>query len=162
MYIGLFRLSEVRRTSLRREVCEMEKMQSKMKKGVWKTIVLWLVILLLLLFFAGLLPIAPSAVLTGSMNPEIEAGDVVLIDRTVHADLSKGDIIQFRRNGHTVVHRIVEMTQTEDGRTAFITKGDANNAPDSGQVLPDQVIGRYLFRIPKLGCFSMWLSLLRT
>lgn len=118
----------------------------------------WLLAVLLLLFFAGFLPAAPSAVLTGSMEPCIEPGDLVIIDKTAHDSLAVGDVIQFKRDGVTVLHRIVGITQSEKGQTAFVTKGDANNAPDSQPVSADDVIGRYLFRIPKIGYLPIWLG----
>ena len=116
----------------------------------------WILAALLILFFAGFLPAAPSAVLTGSMEPCIESGDLVIIDKTAQDSLAVGDVIQFQRKGATVLHRIVGITQLENGQTAFVTKGDANNAPDSQPVSADEVTGRCLFRIPKIGYIPMW------
>ena len=116
----------------------------------------WLILLLLVAFAAGLLPISPSAVATGSMEPEIAPGDLAIIDKTACDRLEEGDIIQFKRDGYTVIHRIVDISQTEQGETVFTTKGDANNAPDTQAVPLEDVVGRYLFCIPKAG----WPSLL--
>lgn len=64
--------------------------------------------------------------------------------------INEGDIIQFRKERVTVMHRVVEIQETEDLRF-FITKGDANNAPDLAPVVPEQVVGKVVFKIPKLG-----------
>ena len=48
------------------------------------------------------------------------------------------------------MHRVVEVHETEES-TFFITKGDANDAPDPLPVLPEQVNGKIIFRIPKIG-----------
>lgn len=132
-------------------------MQKRMLHFVKQT-VMWFPVVIFILFFAGFLPIAPSAVVTGSMEPDIEPGDLVVIDKTACASLAVGDVIQFKRDGVAVLHRIAEITQSEDEQIVFITKGDANNAPDSQPVSTDDVIGRYLFRIPKVGYIPIWLG----
>lgn len=135
------------------------------EKVLWKKITSiikraapWIAVAVLIAFLAGLLPVAPSVILTGSMEPGIKPGDLVLIDKTARGSLREGDIIQFKRGNYTVVHRIEKITREEDNQTAYITKGDANNAPDTEAVLEDDVIGRYLFHIPKIGYVPMWLG----
>ena len=108
-------------------------------------------------FFAGFLPIAPVAVATGSMEPTIYAGDVVLICQTDSSQLEVGDIIQYRKDDYTVIHRIIECKTEENEIIGFITKGDYNNGPDSEVVLPEQVIGRVIEVIPGAGKFTLWL-----
>lgn len=115
-----------------------------------------LVLLLIVTFFAGFLPIRPVAVATGSMSPSIQVGDAVMVCRADPEDLKEGDVIQFRRDGSTVVHRIVEIKQTETGELGFITQGDSNNTPDSGLVTRDDLMGKVLFTIPKIGFLSLW------
>lgn len=135
-----------------------EKMRWKKIRSVIKKAVPWIAVAVLIAFLAGILPVAPSVILTGSMEPGIEPGDLVLIDKTACGSLREGDIIQFKRGDYAVVHRVVKITQAEDDQTAYITKGDANNAPDTEAVLADDVIGRYLFRIPKIGYIPIWLG----
>ena len=102
--------------------------------------------------FFGWLPAYPVVVATGSMEPAIGAGDVVILCRTDPAALEVGDVIQYQSDGCTVIHRIVE----KDGDT-FITQGDANNAPDLRPVQREQVLGRVTGTLPDAGWFILWL-----
>ena len=54
-----------------------------------------------------------------------------------------GDIVAYRRNGMMVLHRVTEIRG--DGR--YVTKGDANEAPDAGTVGDGDIFGKYLFSI---------------
>lgn len=53
------------------------------------------------------------------------------------------------------LHRVVDIQQTEGARL-FITKGDANTAPDSDPVFPAQIKGKLIFSIPKIGWISIY------
>jgi signal peptidase len=95
----------------------------------------------------GFLGFKPLIVLSGSMEPAILTGDLVIV-REVPADtLKEGDVIAFRRATAVITHRIMKINQN-DGNTLFYTKGDNNNADDSAPVTVDLLEGRYLFRIP--------------
>lgn len=140
----------------------MKSLKAKFGKYVHaKEIAAWslfyLTLLLILLFFVGVLPIRPVAVATGSMEPEIMTGDAVLICQTDPDTLKEGDIIQYQKNGYTVIHRIVETQENTDGEAQFITQGDANNAPDSDMVTEDMVLGKVLFTVSGGGRLSLWL-----
>lgn len=107
---------------------------------------------LIVAFFFGWLPAYPVVVATGSMEPAIGAGDVVILCRTDPTALEVGDVIQYQSDGCTVIHRIVG----KDGDT-FITQGDANNAPDLRPVERNQVLGRVTGTLPAAGWFILWL-----
>ena len=113
---------------------------------------LFVLLSLIVAFFFGWLPACPVVVATGSMEPAIGAGDVVILCRTDPAALEVGDVIQYQSDGCTVIHRIVE----KDGDT-FITQGDANNAPDLRPVEREQVLGRMTGTLPDAGWFILWL-----
>ena len=70
-------------------------------------------------------------------------------------DLAEGDVIAYAHDGKTIVHRITEVVQQPEG-TAYITQGDANNAPDADPVQPSQIEGKVVARIPALGWVSLW------
>jgi signal peptidase len=98
-------------------------------------------------------------VLSSSMNPDIRAGDVVLVTETPPDRISTGDVITFRKDrraatGGTdaeyVTHRVVEVVE-RDGRHLFRTKGDANDAPDRRLVPAEAVVGRVAFDVPLAG-----------
>ncbi len=97
-------------------------------------------------------------VLSGSMEPAMSPGDVIIIDGADASAIEQGDVITFRRGGETrpTTHRVVEVADGE-GAPAFRTQGDANENPDQQLVSPGDIegkvmsIGGYLFVIPYLG-----------
>jgi signal peptidase len=102
-------------------------------------------------FAVGLFPVQPTTVISGSMRPTLDVGDVVIIAKVSAANIKPGDIIQFREaEGVTTVHRVVDIQESE-GQKAFITQGDANSEPDAKPVIPENVVGKAIFAIPKIG-----------
>ncbi len=95
-------------------------------------------------------------VLSGSMEPELQPGDVVVVRSVSPAEVQEGDIITFRRDGgggagnDMVTHRVIEKRTTDDG-VVYRTKGDANEDPDQALVSHSQVIGEVWFHIPFVG-----------
>jgi len=95
---------------------------------------------------------------SGSMEPSIMTGDIILVRQTDPDDLEVGDVITFRmwvESGGvsmltTVTHRIQSATGEGENRT-FTTKGDANNVADAWTVTADQLVGRYVRRSVLLG-----------
>lgn len=85
-----------------------------------------------------------AVVASGSMSPALEVDDLILI----HAQDSyePGDIITYESGSSLVTHRIVETV--EEG---FVTRGDANNAPDLEPVPLDHVVGKVVWQIPGVG-----------
>ena len=94
---------------------------------------------------------ATLVIKTGSMSGTFEIGDVVII--TGKKEYKIGDIITFLPEGDTIptTHRIVRI----DGDKIY-TKGDNNNAEDSGYITQDQIYGEVKVVIPKLGLFVWW------
>lgn len=96
-------------------------------------------------------------VLTGSMLPEIKVKDVVVTKKYDPKDLEVGDVITFlssdvRLKDIVVTHRIVAKFYDETtGKYSFQTKGDANNTVDFTLAQDYNVIGKVIFKIPKLG-----------
>ena len=84
------------------------------------------------------------------MRPVFDAGDVAIVAKVPADVIRRGDIIQFRGGEITVIHRVVDIEETGDSRL-FITKGDANNTPDLTPVTAEQVVGKVVFTIRKIG-----------
>ena len=118
-------------------------------------------IILVIWFALGIFPVKPVAIATGSMEKEIYAGDVVLIQKCKSNDVNVGDIIEYKMEGYTVIHRIIEKRQ-RSGKYFYITKGDNNNAPDIKEVNEDQLIGKVIFKIKYIGYPAIWFHLLKT
>ena len=124
-----------------------------------KSDVMYLISLLVATAFAwfcvGVFPVYPSVILTGSMEPLIMPGDVVLVHKISNEDeiyeLSEGDIINFKRGNIIITHRIKEVFKDEAGNVSFETKGDNNNAVDEEKVQPNDVKGTVIKVVPKIG-----------
>jgi len=103
-------------------------------------------ILLILFVIACLLPVfVPKlmgrevfTVVSGSMEPEVPVGSLVIIKKADPLKIQAGDIIAFRKNGTVVTHRVVE-NQSEARQ--FITKGDANDMEDLEPVSYTGLVG---------------------
>ena len=98
----------------------------------------------------GLLGIQPTTVISGSMKPTMDVGDMAIVLDAPADSVQTGDIIQFWRDGEMVIHRVVEVSDEETGRL-FVTQGDANREPDAAPVYPGQVRGKVILNIPKVG-----------
>lgn len=91
--------------------------------------------------------IKPATVISDSMSPTFHAGSVVFVKKG--AAVKVGDPIAFMVGDKYVTHRVVDETDT-----AYITKGDANEANDPWEI--DKVTGidgKVIFWIPELGYF---------
>ncbi len=93
----------------------------------------------------------PLTVLSNSMYPELEAGDMIFAKELDPTEVKTGDVITFTENdGRIVTHRVVKVI-TENGENAFQTKGDNNNVVDQGFVSSNQLLGTMEFNIPNAG-----------
>lgn len=111
--------------------------------------------LVALLLVVSVLPIPGNVkvltVLSGSMQPAIKTGSVVLVK--LASDYKIGDIITFGPMSKTkppTTHRIHDIKVTA-GQPVYITKGDANNAPDTREIHKSDIIGKVLFDAPYAG-----------
>lgn len=90
-------------------------------------------------------------VLSGSMEPSIKTGSIVAVKPA--DDYKIGDVITFGEISKTqtsITHRIYEM-KVVGSEPIYITKGDANNAPDIREIAKKDILGKVLFVMPYLG-----------
>lgn len=99
----------------------------------------------------------PFIVLSGSMEPEIMTGDMVLVRNTDAGSLQKGDVIAYKSGEAVITHRIIDV-KTENGEVRYVTQGDANESPDQTTVSPSDVEGIYQNRIPGMGNAAMFMQ----
>ena len=103
----------------------------------------------------------PMIVLTDSMYPVIEAGDLIICNTAEADEIRVNDVISFydpMGSGTSVVtHRVLEIV-TEDGEISFRTKGDNNNAEDTALVPAENLIGIYQSRIAMVGHVAMFMQ----
>ena len=134
--------------------CSMHKAMSNL---------LWL-LLISLMVVATLTFLAPSmgwgvaTVLSGSMEPELQVGSIV-ISRPVEANaIRQGDIISFYSpdDQQMTTHRVLAIGHSSD--FYFQAGGDANEDPD-GLVVPyGNVIGKVVYHIPYLGYAAQFIK----
>jgi signal peptidase len=118
-----------------------------------------------LIVFAGLVVIIlgawalgfrPVVVSSGSMEPAVRTGDVV-ITRHIGMDDKVGTqtVINFEdpvtRTEH--IHRVIEVTDA-----GYRTKGDANQTPDAALVPQDHVDGAGVVLAPYVGYLPLWVQ----
>lgn len=104
-------------------------------------------------FSAGVFSIYPSVIATGSMEPMIYPGDVILVKKINNDNiktLTRGDVIQFRREDILISHRIIEVIR-ENEEIIYRTKGDNNSCADGQLVKMEDVKGIIKQVIPKIG-----------
>lgn len=103
----------------------------------------------------GIFGFKPYIVLSDSMSEVFQVGDMAISRQTDPATLQEGDIITFRSidpagYGQTVTHKIRQVTEYE-GQRAFITYGTTTGADDLYPVPEANVLGKYVFHLPKMG-----------
>lgn len=93
---------------------------------------------------------------TGSMEPAISAGDMIIVKKA--DEYCVGDVITFFSDSGDIptTHRIEEI-RVEAGRTIYVTRGDANNAPDPG-VSEANVVGKVVATLSGAGLFFEWVK----
>jgi signal peptidase len=104
----------------------------------------------------------PLVVLSDSMYPTFESGDLVVYHKDSSQDVTVGDVIVFydpaSSSGKTLVtHRVIEVMD-EDGTTEYRTKGDANNSEDKNLVPTENIVGLYRTRISGAGNIALFLQ----
>jgi len=111
--------------------------------------------IIILLALVSVFPITGNykikVVLSGSMEPAIKTGSIVIIKPADNYKVD--DVITFGKDTKKDVpttHRIIE-TRAVSGEMIFTTKGDANNGSDAQEVKENAVIGKVLFSVPYAG-----------
>jgi signal peptidase len=111
--------------------------------------VLGTAVVALIWFNVGLFGVRPTLISGDSMHPALQAGDVAVIQEVSPTEIQVGDVVRFQYQGVHVVHRVIEVRQTQEG-LIFITQGDANNQIDP-PVPADRIDGKVVFVIRKVG-----------
>ena len=103
------------------------------------------------------LGIKTYVIVSGSMEPELNIGDIVVVKDIKENELQNGDIISFREGQSVVTHRIIDI-KTLDNEIQFTTKGDNNNSADNKSINIDVIEGKVLTSIPFLGKIALMLQ----
>ena len=117
-----------------------------------------IIIIVLVYFYSGYFKFHAIAIATGSMEPKIKKGDVVVIDRKYNYDsLKEGDVIAFKKDNYIVVHRIVKKLEINNSYI-YYTKGDANSSIDDIIIEKNIFVGKKVLNIPGIGYPTVWFS----
>jgi signal peptidase len=95
----------------------------------------------------------PIIIISGSMEPFIHTGSVVVAERVPSADLRLGDVIAYLPSANAAiprVHRIVSL-RDQDGTRYYTTRGDANPSNDANEVPLGATAWRYWYSVPGIG-----------
>lgn len=96
------------------------------------------------------------AVLSGSMEPGIPVGSIVVASPVDTSEIKVNDIVTYRIDSTTLVtHRVIAINE---GERTFTTKGDANETEDASPVPYENVVGRVKFHLPLIGYISMYIK----
>ncbi|KNA12360.1 hypothetical protein SOVF_126540 [Spinacia oleracea] len=101
-------------------------------------------------------------VVSGSMEPGIQRGDVLFLITVRNRPIRSGDIVVFKIEGKDIpiVHRVIKVHRQHDSNTfSLLTKGDANLWDDSDGIYADgqlwledhHIIGRVIGYLPYFG-----------
>jgi signal peptidase len=96
----------------------------------------------------------PYAVLTGSMEPELPPGTLVVVRPASIEEIEIGDVITYQLDSGeptVVTHRVVGIGIDVDGERVLSTQGDANESADPKPVREVQVKGELWYSAPQLG-----------
>ena len=117
-------------------------------------------------------PVLLTVILSNSMYPVWERGDMVIIENLKEKDtVHNGDIVFFKTEKGDladkgwIAHRVMDGNAVQ----GFITKGDANkqtdqDLADTGPIKREWIVGRALtigetpIVIPKIGYLSLWME----
>ncbi len=103
--------------------------------------------ILLAIFVGGF---KPYVIASGSMEPNISIGDVVLMSHYDIRNVHIGDVIAYAISNRIVVHRVIEV-YNESGNIYLKTKGDANREADPELVTEKMFLGKITYTIPRIG-----------
>ncbi|MDI6631482.1 MAG: signal peptidase I [Bacillota bacterium] len=141
-------------------------MPEERKKTVVRKILDWLmnvivviaVLLVACVFLAPRYGINMHPVLSGSMEPALKVGGVVITRLIKVGEVKKGDVISYKIDEQRITHRVIEVNKA-DGKINFQTKGDANEEPDPYAVIPKtEKVPKVVLYIPYFGFLAGFLK----
>ena len=141
---------------------DVEKISNKIKnKKMTKKIIKYIILVALIILFiinlilsfeenTHILGIYMFNIISESMEPTFYKDDLVVVKKSSEKELKVGDIITFKQEDRIISHRIDRITK-DKGEIKFITKGDNNEVRDKELVEIQDVYGKVLFSIKKVG-----------
>jgi len=103
------------------------------------------------------LGIKTYTIVSGSMQPELNIGDIVVVKEVSDNELNINDIIAYRSGQNVVTHRIVDINYI-NGQKQYTTKGDYNNIEDDEILTIKSIEGKVVNRIKYVGNITILLQ----
>lgn len=140
---------------------EKNHIKEKRKNFVEKIsyIVTFILLFTLICFMLGLFNYESIAILSNSMMPYFDRGDVVIFKKMKDSELRnipENSIIIYSIEGQNVAHRVIDKIE-KNNVVFYRTKGDNNNLADRKLVKTTQIKGIYVFHIKYIGFPSICL-----
>ena len=144
-------------TYLKYEIDKREKTEQKAKKNIYSQIPIISISIIMILFVLGIFTYVPIGVMSNSMKPIFERGDIIVYKKVKNInDIKENDIICYQLDNIKVMHRVIKI-ENINNKKYFTTKGDNLLSNDPLKVKEEQIIGTIIFTIPRLGYPSVWL-----
>jgi hypothetical protein len=86
-----------------------------------------------------------------SMGPSLLEGDLVVTVSPRLRAPRPGDVVVAAEPFGLVIHRIIRLLETPDGRWSCLLRGDANGAADPFAVASDEILGVVVARLERCG-----------
>lgn len=96
-------------------------------------------------------------IVSRSMEDTINKNDIIVVKKVDKNEINKNDIISFDNGNEIITHRIVEI-ENINGQTLYTTKGDNNRFVDDEKISFEQIEGKYVFKLSKLGYLMNFLK----
>lgn len=108
------------------------------------------------------LPIRHYVIVSESMQPVILKGDMILVKSPDYSNLKENDIITFYVDTNLdgkkeiVSHYIYSIEVNSSGKRVYKTINANKQTPDSWQLEDSDIIGQYVYTLPKVGKFLLF------
>lgn len=139
------------------ELKKDDKIPRDYRKRKTKNLILpFAIILIIIYFYSGYFKYYVIAVASGSMNPNIKIGDIVVVDQRFDS-ININDVIAYKKDDLIIVHRILKKIKYNDSYL-YYTKGDANNNIDELVIEKNMIVGKVVFKVPYIGYPTVWIN----
>ncbi len=121
-------------------------------------LIIGVLLIMIPMFAPRIMGFGAYEVVSGSMEPEIPIGSLVLVREADPGNIAEGEVIAFLKpddESLVITHRVV---QNDKENEQFVTKGDANKVQDNAPVPYKNLIGRVEHHFPKVGGIIAGLS----
>ena len=96
-------------------------------------------------------------IVSRSMEDTINKNDIIVVKKVDKNEINENDIISFDNGNEIITHRIVEIENINE-ETLYTTKGDNNRFKDDEKISFEQIEGKYVFKLSKLGYLMNFLK----